>query len=198
MNMVQQYMDSVREVEIRLNVYDMMSQNRYWHWAGVGVYHSGVEVLGKEYAYGYCPSERTGVFVTTTPKRPPYGTVFRESIRIATITKSETEIERIIDRISAEFTGNSYDLFTRNCNHFSNEFCMYLCDKRIPGWVNRLALFGKFLSGEEVRICVDDDGPESIDFPFLTINDAFSKCSGTLSPEEQMVKSTDVRDWSGR
>ena len=148
-NMVQQNLSTVREVEIRLNVYDMIPQNRYWHWAGLGIYHSGVEVLGKEYAFGSCPSERTGVFVTTTPKQAPYGTIFRESIKITTITKSETEIEEIVDRISAEFTGISYDMLTRNCNHFSNEFCIYLCNKGIPGWVNRLALVGKLLMWRE-------------------------------------------------
>ena len=34
------------------NVYDLTPQNDYVYWCGVGVYHTGVEVYGIEYAYG--------------------------------------------------------------------------------------------------------------------------------------------------
>ena len=40
---------------VRLNVYDLAEQNAYLYWAGVGIFHSGVEVYGVEFAYGEPP-----------------------------------------------------------------------------------------------------------------------------------------------
>jgi len=40
---------------VRLNVYDLAEQNAYLYWAGVGIFHSGVEVYGVEFAYGKSP-----------------------------------------------------------------------------------------------------------------------------------------------
>lgn len=35
-----------------LNIYDLAPQNNWTYWCGVGIFHSGVEVYGVEYAYG--------------------------------------------------------------------------------------------------------------------------------------------------
>ncbi len=44
-------LDLPREPVI-LNIYDMFWTNGYTANVGVGVYHSGLEVYGREYAYG--------------------------------------------------------------------------------------------------------------------------------------------------
>ena len=35
-----------------LNIYDLSDQNSWTYWCGVGIFHSGLEVYGVEYAYG--------------------------------------------------------------------------------------------------------------------------------------------------
>ena len=37
---------------VRINIYDLGEFNGYLSWLGLGIFHSGVEVHGKEYAFG--------------------------------------------------------------------------------------------------------------------------------------------------
>jgi hypothetical protein len=43
-----------------------------------------------------------------------------------------------------KFTGNSYHIYKKNCNHFSEKFVKELLGKdfKFPGWVNRAAQLG--------------------------------------------------------
>ena len=41
-----------QDVTVFLNVYDLSEQNDYLYWCGFGVFHTGVEVFGSEFAYG--------------------------------------------------------------------------------------------------------------------------------------------------
>eukprot|EP01119_Soliformovum_irregulare_P020025 TRINITY_DN6439_c0_g1_i1.p1 TRINITY_DN6439_c0_g1~~TRINITY_DN6439_c0_g1_i1.p1 ORF type:complete len:142 (-),score=24.92 TRINITY_DN6439_c0_g1_i1:197-622(-) len=43
-----------------------------------------------------------------------------------------------------DFWGSSYDLLTKNCNHFSDAFSRKLVGKGIPNYINRLAWYGSF------------------------------------------------------
>ncbi|MQL82767.1 hypothetical protein Taro_015239 [Colocasia esculenta] len=47
---------------VYLNVYDLTPMNGYVYWAGIGVFHSGVEVHGVEYAFGAHDYSTSGVF----------------------------------------------------------------------------------------------------------------------------------------
>ena len=38
----------------------------------------------------------------------------------------------VIDQLRKQWMGNEYDLVNRNCNHFTNELCLKLCDRKIP------------------------------------------------------------------
>ncbi|KAL8216816.1 hypothetical protein R6Q57_023653 [Mikania cordata] len=127
-------------VPVYLNVYDLTPINGYAYWVGLGVYHSGVQVHGVEYAYGAHERSTTGIFEVEPRKCP--GFTFRKSILIGRTDFGLREVRSFIEKLETEYTGNSYNLITRNCNHFCNDLCLRLTSKPIPSWVNRLARLG--------------------------------------------------------
>ncbi|KAK1429678.1 hypothetical protein QVD17_11892 [Tagetes erecta] len=127
-------------VPVYLNVYDLTPINGYAYWVGLGVYHSGVQVHGVEYAFGAHEHSTTGIFEVEPRKCP--GFTFRKSILIGRTDFGSREVRSFIEKLATEYTGNSYNLITRNCNHFCNDLCLKLTNRPIPSWVNRLARLG--------------------------------------------------------
>ncbi|BAT82737.1 hypothetical protein LR48_Vigan01g334100 [Vigna angularis] len=125
---------------VYLNVYDLTPVNGYVYWAGLGIYHSGVEVHGVEYAFGAHDYPTSGVF-EVEPRQCP-GFKFRKSILIGTTTLDSTRVREFMERQSANYNGDTYHLIVKNCNHFCKDICYKLTGKSIPTWVNRLARLG--------------------------------------------------------
>lgn len=71
---------------------------------------------------------------------------FRESILLGKTSLSPKEINKIIDSLRDKFPGDSYDVIRKNCNTFTNCVCEAILHKKIPGYVNRLANWGKFFT----------------------------------------------------
>ncbi|CAN8284233.1 unnamed protein product [Cochlearia groenlandica] len=127
-------------IPVYLNVYDLTPMNAYGYWIGLGVFHSGVEVHGVEYAFGAHKSSSTGIF-RVEPKKCP-GFTFRKSILVGKTDIVAKQVRVFMDKLAQEYKGNKYHLITRNCNHFCDEVCVKLTQKPIPSWVNRLARLG--------------------------------------------------------
>ncbi|GAA0185341.1 cysteine protease [Lithospermum erythrorhizon] len=129
-------------VPVYLNVYDLTPINGYAYWFGLGIYHSGVQVHSVEYAFGAHEHSTTGIF-EVEPKQCP-GFTFRKSILIGRTDMGPKEVRAFMEKLAEEYSGNSYNLITKNCNHFCNDVCQRLSGKPIPNWVNRLARLGLF------------------------------------------------------
>mmetsp|Transcript_408 Transcript_408/g.1391 ORF Transcript_408/g.1391 Transcript_408/m.1391 type:complete len:206 (-) Transcript_408:465-1082(-) len=151
--------------KVVLNVYDLEDESRpdwiknvnwYLYAMGLGLYHSAVEVNGREFAFGGHDMEGTGIF--ENPPRRAVGAVFREGIPLGDTAYSPEEVDVIVADIGNEFSGRSYNLFSRNCNNFADELGFRLTGSRAPLWINRLAAFG-----DTLRCML----PEGIDSPHL-------------------------------
>ncbi|KAG6556190.1 hypothetical protein Mapa_002131 [Marchantia paleacea] len=129
-------------VPIYLNVYDLTPMNGYVYWVGLGIFHSGIEVHGLEYAFGAHDFSSSGVF-EVEPRNCP-GFTFRRSIVLGSTDMSPQDFRNFIEHIADDYSGNTYHLIVKNCNHFTNDVCYRLTGKEIPGWVNRLAGIGLF------------------------------------------------------
>ncbi|WMV35169.1 hypothetical protein MTR67_028554 [Solanum verrucosum] len=127
-------------VPVYLNVYDLTPMNGYAYWLGLGVYHSGVQVHGVEYAFGAHEYPSTGIF-EGEPKKCE-GFIFRKTILIGWTEKTPREVRRVMEELADKYKGNAYNLITKNCNHFCSDACVKLTNNPIPSWVNRLARIG--------------------------------------------------------
>ncbi|XP_021659626.2 deSI-like protein At4g17486 isoform X2 [Hevea brasiliensis] len=105
------------DAQVVLNVYDLTSVNNYTYWFGFGIFHSGIEVHGKEYGFGAHDFPVSGVF-EVEPRSCP-GFIYRCSIPLGRINMPSSEFHDISHR---------------------------LVGKYIPRWVNRLARLGSLCS----------------------------------------------------
>ncbi|CAN1323564.1 DeSI-like protein At4g17486 [Linum perenne] len=105
---------------VYLNVYDLTPVNGYVYWAGLGIFHSGVE----------------------EPKQCP-GFKFRRSIFVGTTSLDPNQVREFMEQHAANYHGDTYHLIVKNCNHFCKDVCYKLTGRPIPKWVNRLAQIGK-------------------------------------------------------
>lgn len=125
---------------VLLNVYDLSPVNDYLYAMGLGLHHSGVEILGKEYSF----ASGGGVF-DSSPKDAP-GAKFRGSIELGSFEGGSAEVSSAISDLREEFGPDRYNLIKRNCNHFANALVWRLLRRTIPGHVNRLANIGQCCS----------------------------------------------------
>ncbi|KAF9766348.1 hypothetical protein IL306_001263 [Fusarium sp. DS 682] len=109
---------------------------------GASLLHSGVVINGREYAYGgHDKRGLTGVYWTKPRTEPPGGT-FRCEILHGFTLATEDEINATLQSASEEFLGTSYNLLTKNCNHFTSYLCKRLTGQSGPSWLNRAASIG--------------------------------------------------------
>jgi len=115
--------------QVTLNIYDLgQSQtsraiNRVFGHVGMGVFHCGVEIYGREWSFRKCP-EGSGVFACR-PRCCP-GHHFSESIPMGHARLNKTAALRLISTVSQGWHGTQYSMLRRNCCHFSREFCRLL------------------------------------------------------------------------
>jgi hypothetical protein len=142
-------------------VYDLTPINGYVYWIGLGIFHSGIEAHGAEYAFGAHDYPSSGVF-EVEPRRCP-GFTFRSSVPLGTTDLSPLEFRSFIEQCADEYYGDTYHLIAKNCNHFTDDLCQRLTGKSIPGWVNRLARIGytcNCLLPEGLQVSVMDTTPQ--------------------------------------
>lgn len=78
----------------------------------------------------------------TKPRTEPPGGTFRCEILHGFTLATDQEVESTLRTASEEFLGTSYNLLTKNCNHFTSYLCKRLTGQSGPSWLNRAASIG--------------------------------------------------------
>lgn len=150
---------------VHLNVYDIQTpedpelvpkMNDCLAPFGLGVYHTAIEVHGKEYAFGGHTERTTGIF-EVTPKECA-GVKFRVAHHLGDTIFNARQVSELATRLgNGPFLGTTYSLISHNCNHFTRYFAKELgvCNK-FPAWPNRLA---------NLAVAVSCLLPEGVDRP---------------------------------
>eukprot|EP00746_Dinoflagellata_sp_MGD_P164427 gnl/MRDRNA2_/MRDRNA2_93045_c0_seq1.p1 gnl/MRDRNA2_/MRDRNA2_93045_c0~~gnl/MRDRNA2_/MRDRNA2_93045_c0_seq1.p1 ORF type:complete len:331 (-),score=55.60 gnl/MRDRNA2_/MRDRNA2_93045_c0_seq1:108-1100(-) len=181
-----------QNAKVLLHVYDLGKRAITRSYNSVikshGAFHSGVEVYGKEWAFGMTSDASTGVCYGTPRQHQQH--TYRETLEMGYTHLSAKEVSAIVNEMMYEWMGYTYDVFTRNCHHFSEEFCQRLGVGHIPPWLNALATS----SGETVEYIETadsgyDGGQVFVDF----FTDIRRFMSGALSSEDPSTKNNSRR-----
>jgi len=133
-----------KEFAVYCNVYDLHTMNEHLFPLGLGIYHSAIEINGREWSYGgNSDYEGTGIFYN--PARS-LDFNLRETILIGTVLLNSEQFLEIIRQFNSMFIANQYDMIYKNCNSFTNDFAKALVGRGIPNWVNRMAFLGRMCS----------------------------------------------------
>jgi len=115
--------------------------NTFLRAVGTGAFHTGVEVYGKEWSFGFTNDGSSGIF--SCPPRCCKTHAYREAIPMGETFMSQVEVEALLVRLEHDWRGAQYDVLRRNCTHFSEEFCRKLGVGPVPRWVGNIALAGR-------------------------------------------------------
>ncbi|QIX02453.1 hypothetical protein AMS68_007970 [Peltaster fructicola] len=162
------------KLEVIINVYDLLPPGKLSSvlWGlGAGLLHSGVVIRDREYAYGgHNQRGMTGVY-WTQPKQEPPGGRYRCDILHGFAFRTDQELGNIIQEVSNQFLGTSYNLLTQNCNHFTSALCQALTSKPAPSWLNRAASIGVALPCMVPKEWVTPPDAETADGELLDAGD---------------------------
>eukprot|EP00928_Gymnodinium_smaydae_P049098 TRINITY_DN32911_c0_g1_i1.p1 TRINITY_DN32911_c0_g1~~TRINITY_DN32911_c0_g1_i1.p1 ORF type:complete len:518 (+),score=103.41 TRINITY_DN32911_c0_g1_i1:87-1640(+) len=133
-----------------------------------GAFHTGVEVNGLEWSFGFSGSETKPGVSCIKPKTHPQHH-YRETVDCGRCALPADRLERLIAQLLEEYPGPDYDLLRRNCCHFADDFLKRLGVGGIPSWIHRLARVGAHVTTMlEAALAVRDqvfDAPAQPELP---------------------------------
>ena len=124
-----------------LNVYKI-KKNSLLDSIGINLYHTAIEYDNVEYAFGKILDPNVSGVYDINPMSYEGGT-FLESINLGKVGRREYFVK--LDKLKKLYMGDTYNILTKNCNHFTNDFIHLLFNKKIPTKYTSFLKLGEFL-----------------------------------------------------
>lgn len=120
---------------------------------GLGAFHCGVEVYGREWSYSDVDLPNyhgTGVFLCQP--RTCEGHSYSESINMGKTAFSRSEVPDMVKMLEKMWPARAYDILHRNCCHFCEDMLRRLGMGGLPPRVTNLAGAGAALADRAERV----------------------------------------------
>ena len=135
---------------VYLNVYHLTILNYFIQLLGFGFFHTSLEINDIEYSFKLCSGDESGIFFNKF-KDGIDKKWLKEKIYLGKTSYDINSVNEIFKLHIPFWLGKSYDLFKKNCNHFTKFFaCLLLRTEEVinyPDYVNRITLFAQYFSG---------------------------------------------------
>ena len=134
-------------LRVYLNVYHLSFLNYLLQLFGFGFFHTTLEINDYEYSFKLCTGDESGIFYNRF-KDGIEKKWLKEKIFLGKTTYDISSIREIFKLHIPFWLGKSYDLFKKNCNHFTKFFaCLLLRTDDVvnyPEYVNRITIFAQY------------------------------------------------------
>ena len=160
---------------VYLNVYHLTILNYFLQLLGFGFFHTAIEINDIEFSFKLCSGEDSGIFYNKF-KDGIDKKWLKEKIYLGKTSYDINSVNEIFKLHIPFWLGKSYDLFKKNCNHFTKFFaCLLLRSEEVvnfPDYVNRITLFAQYFSGfyKPLKKLYFDSSPNSISSSFNSEN----------------------------
>lgn len=108
-----------------------------------GIFHAAIEVGAVEWSFGSEPADPevdTGVRQCAPKKDPNHS--YRQTVLLGRTNLSEGQIAALIADLKEAYDADDYELMTKNCCHFADDFANRLGVGGLPRWLLRFADLG--------------------------------------------------------
>ena len=158
-------------IDVYLNVYHLTILNYFLQLFGFGFFHTSLEINDIEYSFKLCSGDESGIFFN----KYKYGIDkkwLKEKIYLGKTIYDMHSVNEIFSLYIPFWLGKSYDLFKKNCNHFTKFFaCLLLRTDEVvnyPEYINRIIIFAQYFSGfyKPIKKLYYDNSPSPIPSSF--------------------------------
>ena len=160
---------------VYLNVYHLTILNYFLQLLGFGFFHTTLEINDIEFSFKLCSGDDSGIFYNKF-KDGIDKKWLKEKIYLGKTSYDINSVNEIFKLYIPFWLGKSYDLFKKNCNHFTKFFaCLLLRTEEVvnfPEYINIITLFAQYFSGfyKPLKKLYFDNSPNSISSSFNSEN----------------------------
>ena len=128
---------------VSINIYELHPKaNRFLDKIGIGLYHSGVVIGDREWAFGPIINNQTNVNGIYSICPGLFNEFHKTTLIVGQIDINDFDLACIMNKFRHKFLSSEYDQILNNCNDFTKVFCKEICNYDVPNWINRAAKIG--------------------------------------------------------